>query len=120
MSKGTVPGVSVVMPAYNAEKYLREAIDSILAQTYTDFELIIINDGSTDSTKEVIHSYSDPRIIYIENERNSGICITLNKGLDASRGRYIVRMDSDDISVPERLEVQVWMPTLISEHPALI
>jgi len=107
MSKGTVPGVSVVMPAYNAEKYLREAIDSILAQTYTDFELIIINDGSTDSTKEVIHSYSDPRIIYIENERNSGICITLNKGLDASRGRYIVRMDSDDISVPERLEVQV-------------
>lgn len=103
----TAPSVSVVMPAYNAEKYLREAIDSILAQTYTDFELIIINDGSTDATKEIIQSYTDPRIVYIENEVNSGICVTLNKGLDAARGKYIARMDSDDIALPNRLETQV-------------
>lgn len=103
----TAPSVSVVMPAYNAEKYLREAIDSILSQTYTDFEFIIINDGSTDATKEIIQSYTDPRIVYIENEVNSGICVTLNKGLDAARGKYIARMDSDDIALPNRLETQV-------------
>lgn len=114
MSKGTVPGVSVVMPAYNAEKYLREAIDSILAQTYTDFELIIVNDGSTDSTKKIIQSYTDSRIRYIENEQNSGICVTLNKGLDAARGRYIVRMDSDDIAMPERLSTQI---AYMDTHP---
>ena len=101
------PTVSVVMPAYNAEKYLREAIDSVLNQTYSDFELIIINDGSKDSTKDIILSYKDPRIIYLENEQNSGICVTLNKGLDVARGRYIARMDSDDIMMPERLAVQV-------------
>lgn len=107
MQTRPIPSVSVVMPVYNAEKYLREAIDSILAQTYKDFEFIIINDGSTDCTKEIIQSYSDPRIIYLENERNSGICVTLNKGLDAARGRYIARMDADDISLPERLATQV-------------
>ena len=107
MQKRSVPGVSVVMPAYNAAKYIKEAIDSILAQTYRDFEFIIVNDGSTDNTKEIILSYSDPRIVYIENEQNSGICVTLNKGLDAAKGRYIVRMDSDDIALPQRLEVQV-------------
>lgn len=102
------------MPAYNAEKYLREAIDSILAQTFTDFEFIIINDGSTDSTKEIIQSYDDPRIVYLENEVNSGICVTLNKGIDAARGRYIARMDSDDISLPQRLATQyAWM----EKHP---
>jgi len=95
------------MPAYNAEKYLREAIDSILSQTFADFEFIIINDGSTDSTKDIIQSYNDPRIVYLENEKNSGICITLNKGLDAARGKYIARMDADDISLPERLARQV-------------
>ncbi len=101
------PVVSIVMPAYNAEKYLREAIESILSQTFTDFEFIIINDGSTDRTKEIILSYDDPRIVYIENEKNSGICVTLNKGLDVARGKYIARMDSDDISLPERLTAQV-------------
>lgn len=104
------------MPAYNAEKYLREAIDSTLAQTYRDFELIIINDGSTDSTKEIILSYTDPRIVYLENEQNSGICVTLNKGLDEARGEYIARMDSDDIMMPERLTVQVYY---MDEHPEI-
>lgn len=114
MQDRTVPTVSVVMPAYNAEKYLREAIDSILAQTFDDFEFIIVNDGSTDSTKEIILSYDDPRIIYLENEQNSGICVTLNKGLDAARGKYIARMDADDISLPERFAHQV---AYLDAHP---
>lgn len=114
MPSQPVPSVSVVMPAYNAAKYLREAIDSILAQTYTDFEFIIINDGSTDDTRAIIQSYDDPRIVYLENETNSGICVTLNKGLDAARGRYIARMDADDISLPERLAAQV---AYMDAHP---
>lgn len=107
MSQRSIPTVSVVMPAYNAEQYIAEAIESILNQTFTDFEFIIINDGSTDNTVDIIKNYSDPRIVFLENEQNSGICVTLNKGLDAARGKYIARMDSDDISVPERLEEQV-------------
>lgn len=102
-----MPKVSVVMPAYNAEKYIGEAIESILNQTFSDFEFIIINDGSTDRTEEIIASYTDSRIIYLKNEKNSGIVITLNKGLDVAKGEYIARMDSDDISLPERLEKQV-------------
>lgn len=116
MQDRPVPTVSVVMPAYNAEKYLREAIDSILAQTFTDFEFIIINDGSTDATKDIILSYSDQRIVYLENESNSGICVTLNRGLDAARGRYIARMDSDDISLPERFAKQV---VYMDTHPEI-
>lgn len=107
MQTRPIPSVSVVMPAYNAAKYIAEAIDSILAQTYTDFEFIIINDGSVDDTEKIIRSYDDPRIVYLKNEVNSGICVTLNKGLDAARGRYIARMDADDISLPQRLAVQV-------------
>ena len=95
------------MPVYNAERYLREAIDSILNQKYTDFELIIINDGSKDSSKEIILSYEDPRIVYLENKENSGICVTLNNGLDVARGEFIARMDSDDIALPERLQIQI-------------
>lgn len=102
-----MPTVSVVMPVYNGEKYLREAIDSILAQTFTDFEFIIVNDGSDDGTKEIIRSYDDARIVYLENRENSGIVVTLNKGLDRAVGKYIARMDSDDIAVKERFEKQV-------------
>lgn len=99
--------VSVVMPVYNGALYLKEAIDSIITQTHINLELIIINDGSTDNSEEIILSYNDPRIHYVVNEKNSGICVTLNKGLDAARGKYIARMDCDDISVPERLQNQV-------------
>lgn len=99
--------VSVVMPAYNAEQYICEAIESILNQTYKDFEFIIINDGSTDRTKEIIKSYNDPRIVYLENEKNSGIVVTLNKGLDFATGEYIARMDADDVASPKRFEKQV-------------
>ena len=99
--------VSIIMPAYNAEKYIGEAIESILSQTYTDYEFIIINDGSTDKTEKIIRSYDDSRIVYLENEKNSGIVVTLNKGLDYATGEYIARMDADDISINNRLEKQV-------------
>jgi glycosyltransferase involved in cell wall biosynthesis len=103
----TNPLVSVVMPVYNAEKYLRQAIESILNQVFDNFEFIIINDGSTDSSVEIIKSYKDPRIILIENQINRGLVYSLNKGLDASRGDFIARMDADDISLPHRLQRQV-------------
>lgn len=95
------------MPVYNADKYLKEAIDSILNQTYTDFEFIIINDCSTDNSMDIIASYSDPRIILINNIKNIGVADTLNKGINLARGKYIVRMDADDISMLHRIERQV-------------
>lgn len=102
-----MPKVTVLMPVYNGEKYLREAIESILKQTFKDFEFLIINDGSTDKTSEIINSFSDPRIILAPNEKNQGLIFSLNKGLDLAQGEYIARMDADDISLPERLEKQI-------------
>jgi len=101
------PKVTVLMPVYNGEKYLKKAIDSILCQTFNEFEFLIINDGSTDRSIEVIKSYSDPRIILVENGENLGLIATLNKGIDLARGKYIARMDQDDISVPDRFEKQI-------------
>jgi len=95
------------MPAYNAEKFLEESISSILNQTFPDFELLIGDDGSTDRTLEIIRSFSDKRIIVIRNEKNLGIPYTLNRLIKASKGEYIARQDSDDISLPKRLEKQV-------------
>jgi len=101
------PMISVVMPVYNAEKYLNEAIESILTQTYDDFEFIILNDGSTDRSEEIILSYNDARIVYIKNETNLQIVKTLNKGVAVAKGKYIARMDADDISLPQRFEKQI-------------
>jgi len=101
------PKVTVLMSVYNGEKYLREAIESILNQTFKDFEFLIINDGSTDRTAEILQSYDDPRIKIINNEKNIGLTKSLNKGLKMARGEYIARMDADDISMPERLEKEV-------------
>ncbi|HET6226838.1 MAG TPA: glycosyltransferase family A protein [Bacteroidia bacterium] len=106
--------VAVLMPVYNAEKHLREAIDSILNQTYTAFDFYIVNDGSTDGSEEIILSYKDPRIRYLKNEVNSGIVKTLNVGLEAITAKYIVRMDSDDLAVPNRIE---WQKKFMDEHP---
>ena len=100
------PKISVLMPVYNAEKYLREAIDSILNQTFIDFEFLIINDASTDNSKKIILSYKDPRIRYYENTNNLGVAKTLNKGLRLAKTNYIARMDADDISIDKRLEFQ--------------
>lgn len=101
------PLISVIMPVYNGEKFLREAIDSVLAQTYTNFELLLINDGSTDKSKEIILSYHDSRIRYIENEKNLKLISTLNKGIDLATGDYIARMDADDVVSRNRLAVQM-------------
>ena len=102
-----MPKISVVMPAYNAEKYIGESIESILNQTFTDFEFIIIDDGSTDRTAEIIKSYNDKRIKYVKNEINSGIVFSLNRGLDLAQGKYIARMDADDIAMKERFDKQL-------------
>lgn len=103
-----MPKVSVLMPVYNTEEiHLREAIESILNQTYSDFELIILNDGSTTDIKSIINSYPDKRIKYYANDGNKGLIYTRNRLLDLATCPYIAYMDSDDISVPERLEKQV-------------
>ena len=99
--------ISVILPAYNAEKYIEESIESILKQTFNDFELIVINDGSTDQTKEKILSFTDKRIRYIENKKNLGLIDTLNKGLFFSNGVYIARMDADDLCKENRFEKQI-------------
>ena len=99
--------ISVVLPVYNAEETVAEAIDSILQQTFMDFELIIINDGSIDNSEEIILSYSDERIRYYSNGENRGLIYSLNRGLRLAKGKYIARMDADDISLPERFEKQV-------------
>jgi glycosyltransferase involved in cell wall biosynthesis len=103
------PRVSVIMPVYNGEKYLREAIESILGQTFVDFEFIIVDDASQDCSLSIMREFAlkDKRIRVIENEGNLGISVSLNKCVQYSRGEYIARMDADDISVPQRLETQV-------------
>ncbi|HEY0653436.1 MAG TPA: glycosyltransferase [Chryseosolibacter sp.] len=100
------PKVTVLMPVFNAERFLREAIDSILIQTFQDFEFLIIDDGSTDSSRQIIRSYVDPRIRYYENGSNLGISETLNKGIRLASCDLIARMDADDVSYPHRLQKQ--------------
>ncbi len=113
------PGlISVIMSTYNtSEEYLREAIDSVLNQTYSNFEFIIVDDCSTDNSIEIIESFDDPRIILVKNETNMGITKSLNKALHIAKGEYIARMDADDISLPNRFEKQV---SYLSEHPLVI
>lgn len=102
------PLVSVITPAYNAEKYIGDTIESILNQTFKDFEFIILNDKSTDNTLKIIQEYAkkDSRIIVIDNEKNLGIAGNRNKGIKKAKGKYIIWQDADDISLPERIEKQ--------------
>ena len=100
------PEITVLMPVYNGEKYLRQSIESILVQTFTDFEFLIFNDGSTDASREIILSYDDPRIILLNNDDNVGLSKSLNRGIDRARGKYIARQDADDLSHPDRLKIQ--------------
>lgn len=104
------------MPAYNSADFIGVAIESILAQSFKDFEFVIINDGSTDCTPEIISQYaqSDNRIRFINNKENHGLISVLNQGLDLCRGEYIARMDSDDISLPQRFEKQI---AYLDAHP---
>jgi len=98
--------LTVLMPVYNASRFLAAAIESILQQTFTDFDFIIIDDASTDDSVSIITSYSDPRIRFYQNEENSGISVTLNRGIEMAETELIARMDADDISYPERLQRQ--------------
>jgi len=113
-----VPLVSVVMPVYNGEKYLAEAIESILAQTFKDFELLIVDDGSTDSSAEIIRSKvaQDSRIRFFQLERNMGHADARNVGVAAAAGNFITGMDCDDLSLPQRLAKQV---EFLQSHPEI-
>ena len=99
--------LSVIMPVYNDETFLNEAIESILSQTYNDFEFIIINDGSTDNSLKIIKSYSDQRILILQHDKNKGISKALNYGLRYAKGRFIARMDANDIALSERFDKQI-------------
>lgn len=101
-----MPEISVIMATYNNEKYITEAIESILKQTFEDWELIVVDDASTDRTQDKILAFQDDRIIYVRNEENKGASFSANRGIKMAGGRYIARMDGDDISMPERLEKQ--------------
>jgi len=113
---GRDPAVTVLMSVYNGEPYLREAVESVLGQVFSDFEFLIIDDASTDRTVEIVESYRDPRIRLYHNERNLGLTVSLNKGIELARGRYIARMDGDDISLPERLSRQF---EFMESHPSV-
>lgn len=110
----TEPWVSVVMPVYNAEKYLREAIVSVLNQTLTNFEFIVVDDGSTDCSVEIVRSYRDSRIVLLRNDGNDGNYVARNTGMQRAQGKYIAVMDADDIAFPERLMKQY---TYMENHP---
>lgn len=105
----TNPKISVITAVYNAEKYLNESIDSILVQTFKDFEYIIVNDASTDSSLDIIKMYqkTDKRIKIINNDKNIGPAASRNKGLKVAKGEYIAIFDADDISLPERFQQQI-------------
>ena len=104
----SAPLVTVMMPVYNGKAYLREAIDSVLAQTLTDWELLLIDDGSTDGSVDFIgEHYTDARIRVLANDRNRGVAYTRNAGIDAARGEFLAWLDSDDIMSPDRLQSQV-------------
>lgn len=101
------PTISVILPVYNCEEYIYESVQNILDQTFEDFELLIINDGSTDKSKQIIMSLNDKRIRYIENRNNQGLIKALNKGLYFAEGEFIARMDADDLCVNIRFQKQL-------------
>jgi glycosyltransferase involved in cell wall biosynthesis len=101
------PKISVLMSVHNGAKYLKESIKSILNQTFSDFEFIIVNDASTDNSLEIIKSFSDSRIVILNNPENLGLTKSLNIGLKQASGKYIARLDADDLSFPDRLEKQL-------------
>lgn len=103
----SVPKISVIMPVYNCDKFISQAVKSVLDQTFKDFELIIIDDGSTDKTLSIIGKIQDKRIKVFRNEKNLGIAKSLNEGLKLSRGKYIARADADDINMVDRFKIQI-------------
>lgn len=99
--------VSIIMPTYNCGRFIRESIDSVFAQSYTNWELIIVDDCSTDNTAEIVAAYKDSRIHYLRNEQNMGAALTRNKALREAKGRYVAFLDSDDLWLPEKLKKQI-------------
>jgi glycosyltransferase involved in cell wall biosynthesis len=115
---GAAPTISVLLPVYNAERYLDEAVMSILSQSFADFEFIIIDDGSTDGSLKLLQHYAnnDPRVRLV-SRANTGYCKALNEALSLARGEFIARMDADDVALPQRFEKQV---RFLREHPEVI
>jgi glycosyltransferase involved in cell wall biosynthesis len=112
------PTLSVLLPAYNAARYVAEAVESILAQTYTDFEFLIVDDGSTDDTPKILRRYAErDRRIHFVSRPNTGYVIALNEMLARARGEFIARMDADDIALPRRFECQM---SYLSAHPECV
>lgn len=103
------PLVTVITPAYNAERFIKETMDSVLAQSISDWEMIVLDDGSTDATREIVAAYmrTDPRIRLVVNEKNMGVARTRNRGIEMARGQYVAFLDSDDVWLPEKLEFQL-------------
>lgn len=108
------PTVSVIIPAHNRERFIGDAVNSILAQTLTDFELVVVDDGSTDATTALVSAIGDPRVRLVRHERNRGIPAARNTGLEEAQGKYIAWLDSDDTARPHRLEEQV---RFLESHP---
>ena len=114
--EGTPPVVSIVLPFYNTEEYLRGCLDSALNQTFQDFEILAIDDGSVDGSLAIVLEYAerDSRIHVFKNDKNSGVSVTANVGIENARGRYLARLDSDDMYVPTKLATQV---AFFEQHP---
>lgn len=111
-----MPKVSVLMPVYNGEKYIAQAIESVLSQSFRDFELIVIDDGSIDKSAEIVASYNDQRVRYVANPRNLGLAGARNRAIEVASGKYLAWLDCDDISLPDRLLKQV---ALLDSNPNL-
>jgi glycosyltransferase involved in cell wall biosynthesis len=110
------PRISIIMPVWNGEKFLAAAVDSLLAQTFSDFELLVVDDGSTDRTPEILRAYADPRLRVLRLD-HAGIVVALNHGLSQARAEWIARLDADDLSLPHRLERQ-WQA--VNRNPATV
>ena len=102
-----LPLVSIITPCYNAAPFISQAIESVLAQSFGDWEMIIVDDCSTDNTDIVVGKIKDPRIRYIKNEKNSGAAVSRNRALREANGRWVAFLDSDDLWKPEKLEKQI-------------
>jgi len=99
-----MPTISVILPTYNRAQFLKDAIDSVLAQTYRDFELIVVDDGSSDSTREVFNGFCDERVVYLAHRNNKGAAAARNTGIQHAKGKYIAFIDDDDVWMPNKLE----------------
>jgi glycosyltransferase involved in cell wall biosynthesis len=113
---GDKPTVTVLMAVHNGARHLRDSVESILTQTYSDFEFLIVDDGSTDGTADILDSFADSRIRLLQNENNLGLSASLNRGLRESRGGLVARQDADDVSEPSRIERQV---AFMNAHPSI-